>query len=106
MRTTPAGRTPLSRSSSHSVPRTPVGSVALWPAASEAMLVLRQKRILPSAAGTRIASLRMPFTVKIEPLSAFSGRPPSAGGLKRGSRHEPVYTFGMGSILALACVSL
>ena len=40
------------------------------------------------------------------PVSAFSGRPPSAGGLKRGSRHVPVQTFGSGSILAPACVSL
>jgi hypothetical protein len=33
----------------------PVGSVTVPPAAWVAMLVLRQKRILPSAAGTLIA---------------------------------------------------
>src|SRR6266550_8761589 len=46
-----------------------------------------------------------PLTPKSVPVSAFSGRPPSAGGLKRGSRHEPVHC-GLGSILAPACVSL
>jgi len=45
------------------------------------------------------------FTMNSVPLSAFSGRPPSAGGLKRGSRQVPVHK-GLGSILALACVSL
>ena len=44
--------------------------------------------------------------MKIVPLTAFSGRPPSAGGLKRASRHVPVQTFGSGSIFALAWVSL
>ena len=39
------------------------------------------------------------------PVSAFSGRPPSDGGLKRGSRHVPVQ-LGLGSIFALAYVSL
>src|SRR5215471_1242264 len=106
MRTTPGGRDPLSRSSSHSAPRTPVGNVAVWPAESDATAVLRQNRIFPSADGTSMGSLRIPFTVKIDPLTAFSGRPPSAGGLKRGSRHVPVHTVGSGSIFALACVSL
>src|SRR5262249_32486510 len=105
-RNTPGGREPLSRSSSHSAPRTPVGKVAVWPAESDATVVLRQKRILPSAAGTSIGSARIPFPVKIAPLSAFSGRPPSAGGLNRGSRQVPVHTFGSGSIFALAWVSL
>ncbi len=83
------------------------------------MFVLRQKRIFPSSAGT---IMLMPaiwpgteLTVKIVPVSAFSGRPPSAGGrpssvgvtLKRGSRHEPVHTFGSsGSIRRPGCDSL
>ena len=67
--------------------------------------MLRQKRILPSAAGTLI-ELVPALTVKIWPVSAFSGRPPSAGGLKRGSRHVPVQTPGSGSIFAFAWVSL
>ena len=45
--------------------------------------------------------------MKIVPVRAFSGRPPSAGGLKRGSRQVPVQVGGSwGSIFALACVSL
>ena len=84
-----------------------MGSVAVPPAASVAMLVLRQNRILPSAAGTWMASVRSPFTMKMVPVSAFSGRPPSAGGLNRGSRQVPVQVGGScGSMTALACVSL
>jgi hypothetical protein len=49
--------------------------------------------------------LRHAFTVKMLPLSAFSGFGPS-GLIARASRHVPVHTFGSGSILALACVSL
>jgi hypothetical protein len=47
------------------------------------------------------------LTVKIVPLRVFSGRPPSEGGEKRGSRHVPVHD-DEGSIFAggLACVSL
>src|SRR5262245_48602067 len=71
------------------------------------MLVLRQKRILPSAAGTWMAVVAPSLTMKICPPSAFSGRPPSAGGLKRGSRQVPVHVGGScGSIVAPACVSL
>src|SRR3984893_12035087 len=45
--------------------------------------------------------------MKIVPASAFSGLPPSAGGLKRASRQVPVQVGGSaGSITALACVSL
>src|SRR6266850_7252145 len=104
----PGGRNPLSRSSSHSYPRVPLGSVAVAPAARVAMLVLRQNRILPWAAGTLIACEQQPtsLTMKIVPVRAFSGWPPSAGGLKRGSRQVPVQTFGSGSILAFAWVSL
>ena len=47
----------------------------------------------------------MPLTMKIVPVIPFSGRPPSAGGLKRGSRHVPVQV-GEGSIFAPAWVSL
>src|SRR6476646_7219636 len=38
------------------------------------------------------------------PVSEFSGRPPSPGGLKRGSRHVPVQATG--SVGASKCVSL
>ena len=66
------------------------------------MLVFRQNRIFPSAAGTLTAALVVQqLTVKMVPERAFSGRPPSAGGLNRGSRHVPVQT-GVGSIFALA----
>ena len=39
------------------------------------------------------------LTVKSVPVRAFSGRPPSEGGLNRGSRHVPVHAES-GSILA------
>ncbi len=35
-----------------------------------------------------------PFTIKSVPVSAFSGRPPSAGGLNRSSRQVPVQVGG------------
>src|SRR5437667_11663545 len=105
--TRPAGRNPLSASTSHSEPSTPAGSVATCPGAKDAMLVFLQKRILPSAWGTVMASLRTEFTQKTVPVSAFSGRPPSAGGLKRGSRQVPVQVGGSaGSITLSAFVSL
>ena len=70
-----------------------------WPA----MFVFRQNRSFPSAAGTLIA--RVPaLTVKMVPVSAFSGRPPSEGGLNRGSRQVPVH--GVSSTFALSLVSL
>src|SRR5207249_4329954 len=47
------------------------------------------------------------LTIEIVPVSAFSGRPPSDGGLNRGSRQVPVHVGGSwGSIRAFACVSL
>ena len=71
------------------------------------MLVFLQKRILPSAWGTVMESLRTSFTRKLVPLNAFSGRPPSAGGLKRESRHMPVQMGGSaGSMTLFANVSL
>ena len=101
----PPGWTPFSGASSHSYPRRPAVKVAVWPGASAATLVLRQKRRLPSTSVTVIGSVRVPLTMKSVPVSAFSGRPPSAGGLKRGSRQVPVHV-GVGSIFAFACVSL
>ena len=77
-------------------PACPGGSVAVWPAASVATDVLRQKRILPSAAGTSIAPVAPSLTMKSVPVSAFSGLPPSAGGLKRGSRQVPVHVAAAG----------
>jgi hypothetical protein len=68
--------------------------VADWPAGVVATLVLRQKRIRLLAAGTTRFWSLPEFTMKIVPDSAFSGRPPSAGGLKRGSRHVPVHVGG------------
>src|SRR6185295_7653087 len=68
---------------------------------------LRQNRWVAAAGGTTMLGY-WPWqhcTVKIVPVSAFSGRPPSAGGLKRGSRHVPVQ-LEVGSMSALACVSL
>jgi hypothetical protein len=79
-------------------------SVAVSPGSNAATDVPRHRRSLPSAAGTSSAA-DPALTVKIVPVRAFSGRPPSAGGLKRGSRHDPVQVL-VGSIFAFACVSL
>ena len=69
------------------------------------MLVSRQKRRSPSSAETLICGNAPPsFTMKIVPVSAFSGRPPSCGP-KRQSRQVPVHV-GMGSVFASSCVSL
>src|SRR4249920_1890341 len=85
----------------------PAVSVVLLPLASVATRVLRQNGCVEKALVTRIVALGQQLTVKIVPVSAFSGRPPSAGGLKRGSRQVPVQVGGSsGSITALACVSL
>ena len=102
--TSPAGRKLLAGASSHSYPRVPSVVVAVWPGACEAMLVLRQMRILPSAAGTSIAEVPE-LTLNIVPVSPFSGLGPS-GLNERTSRQVPVQMFGSGSILAPAWVSL
>src|SRR5579859_2105740 len=103
----PAGRNPLSASMSHSSPSTPAGSVATWPDESAAIPVLRQNRILPSACDTVMELLCGELTQGSVPLSPFSGRPPSAGGLKRESRHIPVQVGGSsGSMTAPARDSL
>ena len=47
------------------------------------------------------------LTIHNWPVSAFSGCPPSAGGLNRGSRHAPVQVGGSaGSVWALSRLSL
>ena len=66
--------------------------------------MLRQNRIWPSTPSTSMSVVQQ-LTVKIVPVRPFSGLPPSAGGLNRGSRHVPVQAE-LGSILALAWVSL
>jgi hypothetical protein len=58
-----------------------------------ATLVLRQKRILPSAAGT-VSGASTSLTMYAVPVRPFSGRPPSAGGLLVGSRQVPVQVGG------------
>src|SRR5258706_16303357 len=73
---------------------------------SGATAVLRQKRSLAKAAEmTGEAEPRL--TRKRVPSSAFSGRPPSAGGLKVGSRQVPVHVGGScGSSTWTSSVSL
>src|SRR5215472_4061068 len=73
---------------------------------SPATEVLRQKRMF--AYGAVICGVVVPrLTVKIVPPSAFSGFPPSAGGLNRGSRQVPVQVGGScGSRTLLSSVSL
>src|SRR5262245_56790094 len=83
------------------------------PAVSEVLLVerrdatrvSRQKGSALKVPLTRIVASMQQFTVKMVPVRAFSGRPPSEGGLNRLSRQVPVQV-GVGSIFALACVSL
>src|SRR3954465_2078346 len=79
------------------------------PPPAAAMGELRQNRSADASAGTTMFG-NCPWqhcVVKIVSVSAFSGRPPSAGGLKRGSRHVPVHVgASAGSMTAFACVSL
>src|SRR3982751_241279 len=100
MRTRPSGWKPFSRASPHSYPREPGARVAASLPGRLATRVLRQNRRFAIAAGTVIALLQQ-FTVQIDPINAFSGRPPSPGGLKRGSRQVPVHSAD-GSIFAPA----
>src|SRR5437762_12965617 len=99
----PAGRAPLSRSSFHSYPRVSDINVAA-PLVRSATRVLRQNRRPAIEAGTEIADVPE-LTVQMLPVNAFSGRPPSAGGLKRGSRHVPVHAAS-GSTFPPKSVSL
>ena len=48
----------------------------------------------PTADGTMMLAVAPSFTVKMVPVRAFSGWPPSAGGLLRGSRQVPVQVGG------------
>src|SRR3954468_25007861 len=105
----PTGRAPLSRSSSHSYPSVPELRVATPPVRS-ATRVFCQKRRRAIEAGTLIAVVPE-LTVQIVPVTPFSGRPPSAGGLKRGSRHVAVQiglpaAFNAGSIFVAASDSV
>src|SRR6202035_4123210 len=88
-------------------PSVPAARVQVCPADCAATCVFRQKRILPCAAGTLIERLVLsvpgPFTRNNWPVRAFSGRPPSSGGLLEGSRHVPVQVGGSsGSTAAVA----
>src|SRR5947207_2174075 len=106
--TRPGGRNPLSASSSHSYPSVPMPgpSVTLAPGASAATGVLRQIRRLLYCEGTLMSVVPL-LTTKNWPVTAFSGRPPSPGGLNRGSRQVPVHVAGLcGSTCASKCVSL
>src|SRR5262245_7637371 len=60
----------------------------------ESSPVLRQRRSRPSSWLTCTGRKLQQFTANPVPDIAFSGRPPSAGGLKRGSRHDPVHVGG------------
>ena len=66
--------------------------------------MLRQNRRAAYCDGTCMSKVPA-FAMKYCPVNAFSGLPPSAGGLKRGSRQVPVHV-PLGSIKALAWVSL
>src|SRR5690349_3456737 len=104
MSISPGGRNPLSRSSFDSYPTVCGASAADEPAGIEASEVWRQNRRPPSVELTVIGRSVL-FDMNRVPLSAFSGLPPSAGGVKRGSRQVPVHC-GDGSILPSAQVSL
>ena len=79
-------------------------SVAVCPAAKLATDVLRHCRSLPCAAGTCMVRSSL-LDMNAVPVSAFSGRPPSAGGLNRGSRQVPVQSLVDVSDLSLSQVS-
>src|SRR5215210_2549669 len=88
----------------------PLPSVVVWVAPRAGTLVLRQNRSWPSVPST-VMSVVQQLTANIVPVSAFSGRPPSPGGLNRGSRQVPVqigllFASTAGSSLAPASVSL
>src|SRR5437868_2104574 len=103
----PAGREPLSASTPHSKPREPGAIDRVELPDRDAAAVFRQKRSPANREVSDTVSVRVALTMKILPLSAFSGRPPSAGGLNRRSRQVPVHVGGSaGSMTALACVSL
>src|SRR5439155_3474945 len=74
------------------------------PLVRSATRVFCHRRRCAIAAGT-VSAPSPELTVHRLPVTAFSGRPPSAGGLNRGSRHVPVHA-DVGSILAPASVSL
>ncbi len=94
----------MSTSASHSYPMVSLPSVTVWFPVSAATGVPRQKRSLEKLA-VMTGSPDPRLTMKIGPSRAFSGLPPSSGGLKRGSRQVPVQT-PVGSIWALSSVSL
>src|SRR4051794_27730066 len=79
------------------------------PPADAAIGELRQNLKADASGGTTMLG-NCPWqhcALKIVPVRAFSGRPPSAGGLNRGSRHVPVHVGeSAGSMTAFACVSL
>ena len=76
------------------------------PGASLATAVLRQSISGAYWDGTWM-SVVPALTAKYWPVSAFPGLSPSAGGLKRGSSHDPVQVAGSsGSVGALKWVSL
>src|SRR3954469_21762319 len=102
----PDGRKPLSASTSHSYPRLPWKKVAVWPARRDATDVLRQKRRAEYSEPTVSASFAYPLTLYRVPVSAFCGRPPSAGGEYVGSAHEPVQSLVFGSTRVASWVSL
>ena len=82
----------------------PLPSVVVWFGLSPATRVLRQNRSWPSVPFTSMSVVQQ-LTVNRVPVRAFSGRPPSLGGLNRGSRQVPVQA-AVGSIVSLAWVSL
>jgi hypothetical protein len=101
----PRGRKPLSASTSHSKPSVwlPGASVLDWPAPRLVTAVLRQRRMFLYVEGT-VMSDEPELTTNSWPVSAFCGRPPSPGGLNRGSAHVPVHATG--SVAASKWVSL
>src|SRR5437764_1318645 len=104
----PGGLTPLSMSASHSYPSMAVDNAVVPPAPRVATRVLRQNRSAEYAFDAVIVEFVVQqFTVKSVPVNAFCGRPPSAGGLNRGSIQVPVHVGGSrGSSTAFLCVSL
>mmetsp|Transcript_1332 Transcript_1332/g.4193 ORF Transcript_1332/g.4193 Transcript_1332/m.4193 type:complete len:204 (+) Transcript_1332:463-1074(+) len=99
----PAGRAPLSMSSSHSWPSTPFTVTYTSSPRSCETAECRHARSGAKAAGTSTASTRCALTVHTVPVSPLDGHA-GKGLMSRASRHVPVQPRG--SRRSVACVSL
>jgi hypothetical protein len=81
----------------------PPSSVVLAPFMASSP-VSRQNRRRPSSADTVRGANTQQLAAYSVPVNAFSGRPPSAGGLNRVSRHVPVHVGGSAGSVGVPAV--